>query len=455
MTQTGFIAAIDFGSSQITGIVAKKNESDVISIIASESVESEGSIRRGVIYNVDKATSLVRKLLSMLHNKLGSQRIGKIYVSLGGQSVYTETVTEVLNLSEAGIVTEEMIARLNDRAFKYKSEFKQNYGIADVEYFVDEKSEQNPVGVSCSTLEADYKVVVGRPNLSSKIQKVIESNGLAVAGFITSPLASADIALEEQDKKLGCVYIDFGDGTTDVAIYKGGILRHMVVIPFGGKNITKDIAELNFLEKDAEQYKKKFGKAKSDKGGKSMFSSPFSAKPDIDLVELNEVIVYRLDEITANIKEQIRLSGYQDQLAAGVLISGGSSNLKKIEPYLEKKLGMAVKKVTARKSVINNVPDLVANPAYTAVLGMLLLADEDCEKVVVEEPVEQVVEQTSDKSGISWGFRKKSPKEPAQPKVKSKFSNKEEENKEKGPGIGEKIRDIFDGLFDDETDYDQ
>lgn len=454
MAQVDFIAVIDFGSSQIRCVIAKKNENNIISVIDHHAVDAENSVRRGLIYNVDKAASLVKKLINSVHNKLGSPRIAKAYVSLGGQSVYVENVSEVLHLPDSGIVTEKMIGQLRSKALAYKPELKQNYGVADVEYFLDEKSEQSPVGVSCATIAGEYKVVVGRPNLYSNIENVMKKCQLEIAGYVVSPLASADISLERQDKKLGCAFIDFGDGTTDLSVYKGGILRHLITIPFGSRNITKDIAELNFLEEEAEQYKKKFGKAR-DSSEKSMFTSPFSAKPDIDLKELNKVIVYRLDEITANIKEQIRLSGYQDQLGAGAIITGGGSHLKNIESYLSQKLNMEIRKASARKSVVNNAPDLAANPAYTAVLGMLLHADVDCERIVVQEDPDTESSDSAEKSGAkSWGrgiFGRQTKNNA--PKIEKTKSEEQNIEKEKSSGIGDKVKDFFGGLFEDESEY--
>src|SRR5690606_36563654 len=118
-----------------------------------------------------------------------------------------------------------------------------------------------------------------------------------------------------------------GAGTTTLSVYKDGVLRRAVVIPFGGKSITKDISALNFTESDAEQLKIKFGKA-METHESPFFSSPFSSKPDVDLSELNRVIGLRLDEITANIVEQIRLSGFENKLGAGVIITGGASQMK-------------------------------------------------------------------------------------------------------------------------------
>lgn len=459
MTQSGFIVAIDLGTSKISGVVGRKNENDVFSVLHQESLPSENSIRRGTIYNIDKAGAIVKKLISMLENKLSIQ-IGRVYISLGGQSVHTLIVKEDMDLAiTGGIVTDSVIESLYNSINKFKPELKHNYSIADVEYFLDDKPEKNPVGVTCDKIEAVYRVVVGRPNLFTNIERVVSKSNLEIVDYIVAPLASADIALTEEEKDLGCAFVDFGGGTTDVAVYKGGILRQLVTIPFGGRNITRDICELNFVESDAEQYKKKFGKAKEGNEGFA-FASPFTSKPDIDLVELNKVIVLRLDEITLNIKEQIRLSGYSGELGAGVVITGGASKLKNIDLYLNQKLNMPIRKASSKKNVINNVSELVSDPSATALLGVLVKGKENCEyikpKVVAPEPIvkdkepkkEPIAEEKPDNRGSKlWGIfgskdtdkdkrqSDKNPKNLKEPKQQNKF--------------GDVMKDMFSGMFED------
>ena len=445
MTQSGFIAAIDLGTSKITGVIGRKNESNVISVLECESLPSENSIRRGTVYNIDKASSIVRKLISLLENASG-KKIGKVYVSLGGQSVHTEVVREMKQLSSSGIVTESVVEQLRTAIDKYKPDFKRKYAIGDVEYFLDDKPEKNPVGVTCSTVEAEYHIVVGRPNLATNIEKTItEKAQLPIADYIVAPLATAAAVLTDEEKELGCALIDFGAGTTTVSIYKGGILRRMVTIPFGGRNITKDIAELNFVENEAEQYKTKFGKAKEGNEN-SIFSSPFSSKPDIDLVELNKVIVMRLDEITANIKEQVKLSGYQEQLGAGLIITGGASQLKNLESYLNQKLDLPVRKASSRKTLVNNTPEYANDPALTTALGMLLLAGENCEKIDEDYDDEEQVDQKSRGSVWSNFFGEK------ENKVKEHKEKERKPKKEKTINIGGKMKDMFSSMFEEDDD---
>ena len=288
--------------------MGRKNENGVISVIASASVNGSGinegsSIRRGKVHNLELAGASVAKLIQKLENSSG-RKIGKAYVSLAGQSLHTIDFSAKRNLS-SGIVTDDDVKQLRKAAERYRPDLRQNYCVADVEYYIDDKPEKSPVGIRGEEIEAGFKLLVGRPGLTSNIkQSITTKTNLEIADYVVGPLAAAVMALTDEEKELGCAFIDFGAGTTTLSVYKKGILRWMVEIPFGGDNITRDISELNFTEEDAERLKTKFGKAMDTREG-SIFSSPFSSKPDIDLEELNKVIVMRLDEIIANIREQI------------------------------------------------------------------------------------------------------------------------------------------------------
>lgn len=440
MTQSGFIAVIDLGTSVIKGVVGKKNDNNVFSIIASETIESANSIRRGLVYNIEETGANVRKLITMLENSTG-QKIAKIYVSLSGQSLHTMDFRERKNLNSGGVVSEEIVNQLTKSAEKFNPDLKRSYDIGDVEYFIDNKPERNPIGVTGSQIEAAFQLIVGRPNLLSNIEKsVTEKAKLPIAGYIVGALGSATVSLKEEEKELGCAFIDFGAGTTTLSIYKGGILRRMVVIPFGGKNITKDITALNFTENDAEQLKIKFGKAMENHES-PFFSSPFSSKPDIDLTELNRVIALRLDEITANIKEQIRLSGYEEKLGAGIVITGGASQLKNLSDYLTQKLKMAVRRASAKKTHINNAPELINDPSFTQVLGMLLLGEENCGQT--ESPLEyEIYESNEDEVE-----EKRTPKS-----TKRVKESKKTKKTQKHGGFISRMEDVFGNMFSDDED---
>lgn len=438
---SGFIAVIDLGSSRIKGIVGRKNEHNVLSILASGSIDAGSSIRRGMVYNIEQAGANVHKLVMLLENSI-SKKIGKVYVSLAGQSLHTLQFNEMKQLS-AGMVTEEVVSQLRKAAEKFQPEMVRNYKVAEVEYYIDDKPERSPVGVTGSQIEAGYELIVGRPNLLSNIEKSIAAKTeLRILDFIVGPIASAEITLSEEEKELGCAFVDFGAGTTSLIVYKNGLLRRLVVIPFGGKNLTKDISALNFTENDAEQLKIKFGRAMENQET-PLFTSPFASKPDFDLTELNKVIGLRLDEIVANVKEQIILSGYEGQLGAGMIITGGASQLRNIDLYLTQKLKMPVRKASAKKTMVNNAPDLINDPAFTQALGMLLFAVEDCELPVVEISEEREEDRKESSSGWFSGKNRKNKSDKKKEKVKA--------DKQEG-GFFNKIEDVFGGIFSEEED---
>ncbi|NLC50376.1 MAG: cell division protein FtsA [Bacteroidales bacterium] len=421
MVQSGFIAAIDLGTSKITGVIARKNEDNVISVLACETTPSKHSIRRGLVYNIEDTGANVRKVINKLENRL-SVKIAKVYVSVAGQSLHAIKHTINKQLSSSGIVTENVIDQMRKEAEKFLPEMSKLYKIADVEYIINGKSESQPVGVTTTQIEANYQMIVGRPNIITNINKsIIDRANLEIADYVVGPLASANISLNDNEKELGCAFIDFGAGTSSLSIYKGGKLRYMVEIPFGGAIITRDICDLNFIEDDAEAYKVKFGKTHETQ--EPGFFNAFTAKPDIDLSKFNYVIEMRIREIVDNIEQQIKLSGYQGQLGGGVVITGGASQLKNLHLYLEKKLSMPVRKASAKKTSINNFPELANDPSLTQALGLLLYGWENCEAEMEEIIVD---------------------KEPEKPVEKPK-----KQSKPKGRGFFGKVEDMFGGMFDD------
>ena len=202
MIQTGFVAALDLGTSKIKGVVGRMNENNVISVLACETVPSKQCIRRGVVYNVEETGANVKKLISMLENVIG-RNIAKVYVSVAGQSLHTIPYRTYRQLSSSGIVTENVINQLNDEAQKFKPDLSRKYAIADVEYYVDRKPEKNPVGITCSMVEAEYQMLVGRPNLVANIEKgIVERANVRIAGYIVGAQASAAISLNDDEKEL-------------------------------------------------------------------------------------------------------------------------------------------------------------------------------------------------------------------------------------------------------------
>lgn len=390
MEQAGFIVGIDLGTSKIVGVLGRKNEQGVITILASENIPSDSCVRYGVIYNIDEAAGKIKKLISLLENKTG-KKIGKAYVSVGGKSLRAIEHTETQLLDQDTPVTFAILDRMEQQAKLNKPPFFTNYSVLAPEYYLDGKYEEDPIDKVASTVEGHYRLIVGRPNIKNNLLKTLtEKAQIEIAGYIVGPVAAGALVLDEADRQAGCALVDFGAGTTTVSVYKDGLLRHMAVIPFGGRTITKDVAELGFVPASAETYKIRYGKVGKDKA-KPVEGE--SVSPDVDLRELNKVIQLRQDEILLNVINQIKLSGYADKLEAGIIIIGGASQLNGLVEYFADKSKMPVKKGGVKRVYINNVSDLIQNPAYTQSLGLLLFGNENCEKKEVVTPVEPVYTQ--------------------------------------------------------------
>lgn len=379
MEQSGFIVGIDLGTSKIVGLLGRKNEQGVISILASESIPSDNCVKHGVVYNIDEAAGKIKKLVNLLENKSG-RKIGKVYVSVAGKSLRAIEYTLTKDLIEESEVSFAVIDQMEQQARQNKPDFLTNYSVVAPEIFLDGRPEEDPIGKNATIVEGRYRLIVGRPNIKSNLIKCItDKNQLDIAGFIVGPVAAGAIVLDEADKQAGCALVDFGAGTTTLSIYKEGLLRYMAVVPFGGRTISKDVKELGFVDSAAESYKIKYGRVGKDKNKQANSSN----NSDVDVKELNKVIQLRQEEIILNILNQIKESGYSGKLDAGIIIIGGASQLTGLPDFLEERAQIPVKKGAAKRLYVNNAADLMQNPAYAQCLGLLLFANENCEKIEV------------------------------------------------------------------------
>lgn len=456
MEQAGFIVGIDLGTSKIVGLMGRKNEQGVISILASESIPSDNCVKHGVVYNIDEASGKIKKLINLLENKSG-RKIGKVYVSIAGKSLRALEYSLTRDLGGESDVTFAVVDQMEQQARQNKPEFLTNYSVVAPEIFLDGQYEEDPINKTASVVEGRYRLIVGRPNIKSNLNRcLVEKNQLEIAGYIVGPVAAGAIVLDESDKQAGCALIDFGAGTTTLSIYKGGLLRYMVVIPFGGRTITKDVKELGFIDTAAESYKIKYGRVGKDKNKQATSNS------DVDVKELNKVIQLREEEIILNIINQIKESGYHGQLEAGVVLIGAASQLTGLSEFLEEKLQLPVKAGAAKRLYINNAADLLQNPAYTQALGLLLFANENCEKkempktdyinrAVVSEPMVSNVNPEVQKQNATSVEPEADIEEEEEEEYEERPKKKKKEKK--GPGLFDffgKIQNLGGTMFKDE-----
>ncbi|MCH5329140.1 MAG: cell division protein FtsA [Coprobacter sp.] len=389
--ETGkYIAAIELGTAKIVGIIGQKKEDGTLHVLAIEQEESSGCIKRGCIQNVEETASRVKKIITKLGNRT-TGTIEQMYVGIGGQSVRTINHTVRKQLPEDTQVTEELIRTMHSEGRTFPVYNAEILKIVPNEYLLDNQLETHPVGIFCSDIEARLKLIVGRPSIRKNIARCLtERCKMPVAGYIVSAQATAAALLTEDEKNLGCALIDFGAGTTTLSIYKDNLLRYLITIPFGGRNITKDISSLNILDSEAENLKITFGSAinNSDMQKHELRIDGLDSSK-IKYQDLCRIIEPRIEEIVENVHEQIDVSGYADQLARGIIITGGASLLRELPELLTQKTGMKVRRGSIPRTIsfANRIEG--GKPAYSQAIGLLMLGEENCigRKISTAEPV--------------------------------------------------------------------
>jgi cell division protein FtsA len=443
MPYTNFIAAIDLGTSHLIGVVGIKNPGGTLSIIAHAEERSETSIRRGCVYNVEETANKVRRLLAKLENKLDGARIGKVYVGVGGMSLRSMDHVIARELGENGIVSTETIEALYDESCRYRPDMLDVLAVVSPTYYIDNQLDPSPVGVHGNRIEAHYKLIVARPSLRNYIMNSIgERANVEIAGVLVSPLAMSDVVLSKNEQNLGCALIGFGAGVTTLTVYKGGNLQALSVIPLGSHLITRDIMSLHVVEDEAERIKCAYGSALPEKDIEKKIqvsSADGQGMRDILLADLNNIVEARTREIIENVYARLEETGFKDKLGAGIVITGGGSNLRNLTEAVKERFKEDVRCVSVRKGIVSSGDLNPADSTYAVAVGLLMQGSANCALPIPEkQPTQQVQQGLFEEDEIEVV---EPVKEPA--KVKQKKST----NKEKaGLGFFDKFKNGVDNF---------
>jgi len=421
-TTDNLIVVIDLGTSRIRGVVGRKDYNGRVEIIASESMPSKG-IKRGTICNLEDTAFCIKNILSLLQNKVNilfnegrldeekkTYEISGVYVGLNGQTIKTMNSRVPRNLGEIE-VTREIIDTLYRENHNIKIENGEILEIVTQEYIVDDSDEVNPVGCICTRIEGRYKIIAGRPSLKSNLYKCFEKAGYEITGTFLSPIATASAVLSGEEKELGCVMIDFGAGTTSVAVYYKNVLRHVGVIPFGSDVITKDITDLKVLEVVAEKLKIKYGSAMEELAEDCCISIPALPGKEGKKVEnkfLAGIIEARTEEILDYVCDQIEKSGLVSRIDE-IVITGGGSKLQNLIEKLKLRTGLDVRIGIPNQKIAPDMYEKYLEVEYAQLIGLLIHAEIACmrEKMAVLQEEDSVVTEKEKlkprKRGIGLG----------------------------------------------------
>lgn len=388
------IVALEFGTSSIRGIAGKKKPDGTIQILDIEQERTTDAIQRGVIYNIDKTTQAITNIVTRLGENLNIH-IRRAYVGIGGQSLHSDGNFISRGLEMKVKITPELVDNLmdNNRATQYTD--AQILDVVPQEYVVGNRTIADPVGIQSDQIEARFLNIVAKNTLVENIQKCMRMAGIEIADMFIAPMTLADVLLSDSEKRSGCAMVDFGAGTTTVAVYNGNLLRHLVVIPLGGNNITNDIATAHQMEfEEAEGLKRKYGIAYVAAESDTPQQLSISNERTLSENELQNIIGARQEEIIANVWHQIE--NVSNTLLSGIIITGAAAQLRDMPEAI--KHFTKFQRVKVAKSLITTV-DVGAGVtapqgnSCDTLIALLMHGDTNCADAREEGEQEPKVEE--------------------------------------------------------------
>ncbi len=380
MENSDIVVGLDIGTTKICAIVGLRTEHGKIQVLGMGKAESAG-VSRGVVTNIEKTIKGIKLAIEEASAKSNCD-ISEVVVGIAGQ--------HIKSLQHRGIIvrnsTEDEISRADvDRLIEdmYRLAMPPGEKIIHVlpqEFTVDnEQGILEPIGMSGIRLEANFHVITGQITAANNILKCIDRASLSATDMVLEPLASADAVLSDEEKEAGVVLVDIGGGTTDIAIFYEGIIRHTAVIPFGGNSITEDIREgCAVMKNTAEALKVKFGSALADENKDEEVISIQGLKgrepKEVSVKNLAYIIQARMEEILEQVKYEIQASGFEKKIraGAGIVVTGGGAQLKHITQLVEYITGIDARIGYPNEHLAKSNFDDIKSPMYSTGIGLVI-----------------------------------------------------------------------------------
>ena len=372
---------LDIGTTKIVAMVGSLNEYDKLKIIGIGKSKSLG-VHRGVVNNITQTIQSIQSAVLEAEAD-SSSKIKKVVVGIAGQHIRSLQHSDYITRSNSDqVIDENDLEKLINQVYKLVMlPGEEIIHVLPQEYKVDGQSEiKEPIGMFGARLEANFHVVVGQVSSIKNIARCIKSAGIDFEGITLEPIASSDAVLSLEEKEAGVALIDIGGGTTDLAIFKDGIIRHTSVIPFGGNVITEDIKEgCSIIEKQAELLKIKFGSAwPGENKDNEIVSIPGLRGRDpkeISLKKLSKIIHSRVVDIIEQVFIEIKNYGHEDQkkkLIGGIVLTGGGSQLKHLKQLVEYITGMDTRLGYPSEHLAGNNSIEISSPMFATAVGLVM-----------------------------------------------------------------------------------
>ena len=417
MNENKISVGLDIGTTKIVAMSGVKNEYGKTQILGQGKSVSLG-VHRGVVNNITQTIQSIQQAIQEAEQS-SSEKINSVTVGIAGQHIRSLQHSDYITRANSELVIDEGdIERLINQVHKLVMlPGEEIIHVLPQEFKVDGQAEiKEPIGMYGGRLEANFHVVVGQVSSIRNIGRCIKSAGLDLEGITLEPLASANAVLSSEEKEAGVALIDIGGGTTDLAIFRDGIIRHTAVVPFGGNVITEDIKEgCSIIEKQAELLKIKFGSAwPGENKDNEIVSIPGLRGRDpkeITLKNLSKIIHARVVEIIEQVYVEIKNYGHEEQkkkLIAGIVLTGGGSQLKHLKQLVEYITGMDTRVGYPNEHLAGDSDKEITSPLFATSVGLVMDGLQRIDKQLLEDKVDKTsisddsveLNETGDEEGI-------------------------------------------------------
>lgn len=368
------IVGLDIGTSKVVAIVGKRKVDGSIEIVGIGSNPSRG-LKRGVVVNIETTVQAIQRAIEEAELMAGC-RIHSVYAGIAGSHIRSLNSHGIVAIRDRE-VTQADIDRVIDAAQAVAIPADQKIlHILPQEFIIDnQEGIKEPLGMSGVRLEAKVHLVTCAVNAAQNIEKCVRRCGLEVDDVILEQLASSYAVLTDDEKELGVCVVDVGGGTTDIAVFTGGAIRHTSVIPIAGDQVTNDIAmALRTPTQNAEEIKIKYACALTQLAGadETIKVPSVGDRPARDLSRqaLAEVVEPRYEELFTLVQSELRRSGFEELIPAGIVLTGGSSTMEGVVELAEEIFHMPVR--LAVPQGVTGMTDVVNNPIYSTGVGLLI-----------------------------------------------------------------------------------
>lgn len=410
------VVGLDIGTTKICVTVGRRSGTNKIEVLGIGNAESSG-VNRGMVANIQKTVNSILKAVEQASAQ-SNVNINVVNVGIAGQHIKSLQHRGILTRKDDTEIGRNDIEQLIEDMYKLVlPPGEEIIHVLPQEFTIDnEPGIKDPIGMAGRRMEANFHIISGHVSAVKNIKKCVENAGLEVQELILEPLASSESVLDETEKDAGVVLVDIGGGTTDVAIFHEGIIRHTAVIPLGGNIVTEDIKQgCSVLRNQAELLKIKFGSALADENKDNEVICVPGLRgrehKEISVKNLAFIIQARMEEIIEHVYFEIKSSGFEKKLIGGIVITGGGAQLKHLVQLVEYVTGLECRIGFPNEHLAKNAElpkksfDDLKSPLYATGIGLLIKGIEAAEYVEEESKsgkttIKKVTEKGKSRFGL-------------------------------------------------------